>query len=122
MEAMDAQAAVPVRPLPAEGPPAAEDRIELGLTGMTCAACAARIEKMLNRVPGVQATVNFATEIATVGFDPATATPAQLIEAVARAGYGASVRRDSEAQRAGDKARKERDYAALKRDFMSRRS
>ncbi len=118
MEPMDAQAAVPVRPLPAEGPPAAEDRIELGLTGMTCAACAARIEKVLNRVPGVHAAVNFATEVATVGFDPATATPAQLIEAVARAGYGASVRRDSEAQRAGDKARKERDYQALKRDFI----
>ena len=115
---MDAQAAVPVRPRPADGPPAAEDRIELGLTGMTCAACAARIEKVLNRVPGVHAAVNFATEVATVGFDPATATPAQLIEAVARAGYGASVRRDSDAQRASDKARKERDYQALKRDFI----
>ncbi len=96
----------------------AQDRIEFGLTGMTCAACAARIEKVLNRVPGVHAAVNFATEVATVGFDPATATPAQLIEAVARAGYGASVRRESEAQRAGDKARKERDYQALKRDFV----
>jgi Cu+-exporting ATPase len=75
-------------------------------------------EKVLNRVPGVHAAVNFATEVATVGFDPATATPAQLIEAVTRAGYGASVRRDSDAQRADDKARKQRDYEALRRDFV----
>ena len=63
-----------------------QERIELGLTGMTCAACAARIEKVLNRVPGVHAAVNFATEIASIGFDPATATPDQLIATVARAG------------------------------------
>jgi len=116
---MDAQAVAPARSGTPEGPPRqTQDRIELGLTGMTCAACAARIEKVLNRVPGVQAAVNFATEVATVGFDPATATPAQLIEAVTRAGYGASVRRDSDAQRAGDKARKKRDYEALRRDFV----
>ena len=47
---------------------------------MTCAACAARIEKSLNRVPGVKAAVNFATETASVGYDPALADPAQLID------------------------------------------
>ena len=51
----------------------AQERVELGLTGMTCAACAARIEKSLNRLPGVTAAVNFATETAAVGFDPASA-------------------------------------------------
>jgi Cu+-exporting ATPase len=97
---------------------AAEDRLELGLTGMTCAACAARIEKVLNRVPGVHASVNFATEVAAVRFDPASATTEQLIAAVTRAGYGASVRHDSEAERAEVKARKVRDYQALRREFL----
>ncbi len=97
---------------------AAEDRLELGLTGMTCAACAARIEKVLNRVPGVHASVNFATEVAAVRFDPASATTEQLIAAVTRAGYGASVRHDSEAERAEEKARKVRDYQALRREFL----
>ena len=93
-------------------------RVELGLSGMTCAACAARIEKVLNRVPGVQATVNFATETATVGFDPAAATPDALIAAVARAGYGATVRRDPEADRKRDQARKAAEFAQLKREFV----
>ena len=56
----------------------AQERVELGLTGMTCAACAARIEKVLNRVPGVHAAVNFATEIATVGFDPVALQQSRL--------------------------------------------
>ena len=92
-------------------------RVEFGLTGMTCAACATRIEKVLNRVPGVQATVNFATETATIGFDPAAATPDALIAAVARAGYGATVRRDPEADRKRDQARKAAEFAQLKREF-----
>jgi P-type Cu+ transporter len=96
----------------------AQERIELGLTGMTCAACAARIEKVLNRVPGAHAAVNFATEIATVGFDPATATPDQLIAAVTRAGYGASIRRDTEVERAATKARKQREVRSLRTEFL----
>ena len=115
---MDAQAVVAARSGSAEGPRAAQDRIELGLTGMTCAACAARIEKVLNRVPGVHAAVNFATEIAAVGFDATLATPDQLIAAVARAGYGASVRRDSEAERANAKSRKARDVRILRNEFF----
>ncbi|HEY5309722.1 MAG TPA: heavy metal-associated domain-containing protein, partial [Casimicrobiaceae bacterium] len=82
---MDSHAAVAARSIPGTGvAPAVEERLELGLTGMTCAACAARIEKVLNRVPGVHAAVNLATEIATVGFDGAIATPEQMIAAVAR--------------------------------------
>jgi Cu+-exporting ATPase len=95
-----------------------QEHVELGLTGMTCAACAARIEKTLNRVPGVHAAVNFATETATVGYDPAAATADDLIAAVARAGYGAAVRRDPEADREQDQARKSREYAQLKREFV----
>jgi Cu+-exporting ATPase len=116
---MDAPALVPERSFSAAGaPPAPRNRLELGLTGMTCAACAARIEKVLNRVPGVHAAVNFATEIATVGFDSAIATPEQMIAAVARAGYGARVRRESEAERADDKARKAREYRALGTELL----
>jgi len=92
-------------------------RVELGLTGMTCAACATRIEKVLNRVPGVQATVNFATETATIGFDPTAATTDALIAAVTRAGYGATVRRDPEADRKRDQARKAAEFAQVKREF-----
>ncbi len=94
------------------------ERVELGLTGMTCAACATRIEKVLNRVPGVAATVNFATETATVGFDPAAVTAEQLIATVARAGYGAAVRRDPEEDRRRDQARKAAEFAALRREFV----
>ena len=106
-------------PVPRTEPVATDGaRVELGLTGMTCAACAARIEKVLNRMPGVHAAVNFATETAGVTFDPATAGPAQLIAAVERAGYGASVRRDPEADRARDKARKSAEFLSLKRDVI----
>ena len=57
---------------------------------MTCAACAARVEKKLNAIDGVRATVNFATERATVTA-PASVPVQQLIEAVEQAGYGAEV-------------------------------
>ncbi len=64
--------------------------IDLTLTGMTCAACAARIEKVLNRADGVEAAVNFATETARVRFDPDKSDPKRLIEAVRKAGYDAA--------------------------------
>ena len=44
-------------------------RLELPIEGMTCAACATRIERKLNKLDGVDATVNYATERATVAFD-----------------------------------------------------
>jgi len=94
----------------------AQQRVELGLEGMTCAACAARIEKVLNRLPGVQASVNFATETANARFDATSASADQMLDAVARAGYRAFVRSDPEAERAADKARKAAAYAALKRE------
>ena len=65
---------------------------------MTCAACAARIEKVLNRTDGVQAAVNFATETAHVEFDAARVTPQALIEAVRKAGYDAAPAVDPFAQ------------------------
>src|SRR5207244_2596373 len=63
---------------------------ELAIGGMTCASCVARIERKLGRVPGVsEASVNLATEKATVRYDPeATDVPA-LVGAVEAAGYTA---------------------------------
>ncbi|AQA20887.1 heavy-metal-associated domain protein [Rhodococcus sp. MTM3W5.2] len=64
--------------------------IELAIGGMTCASCAARIEKRLNKMEGVTATVNYATEKAKVVFDPAV-TSADLVAEVEKAGYSATV-------------------------------
>jgi Cu+-exporting ATPase len=68
---------------------AATDRIDLPIAGMSCAACAARVEKTLNALDGVTASVNYATERASVEFDAATVSPAALVDAVTRAGYSA---------------------------------
>ena len=65
--------------------------VELEVTGMTCAACAARIEKKLNRLEGVSATVNYATEKAVVSFDAGAYEPGDLIATVQSIGYDAHV-------------------------------
>lgn len=63
--------------------------IDFGVTGMTCTSCSARVERKLNKVAGVEATVNYATETASVRYDPASTTPAQLIDVIRGAGYDA---------------------------------
>ena len=65
--------------------------LELPITGMTCASCANRIERKLNKLDGVSATVNYATEKARVEFDPGAVAPEQLVEAVEAAGYSAAL-------------------------------
>ena len=75
--------------------------VELPITGMTCASCAARVERSLNGVDGVSATVNYATERAAVDYDPATVGAAQLVDAVEAVGYGAVLRPD---EHVGDEA------------------
>ncbi|ROP61422.1 cation-translocating P-type ATPase [Curtobacterium sp. PhB115] len=66
--------------------------VELDITGMTCASCANRIERKLGKLPGVTATVNYATEKAQVQVTAdGPADPAALIAAVESAGYGATV-------------------------------
>ncbi|MBQ0897032.1 copper-translocating P-type ATPase [Micromonospora sp. U56] len=70
--------------------PAATGLIELQIGGMTCASCAARIEKKLNKLGGVTATVNYATEKARVQFPPQL-SPADLIATVEQTGYTAQV-------------------------------
>ncbi|MFJ4092844.1 heavy metal translocating P-type ATPase [Kitasatospora sp. NPDC089913] len=72
------------------GPTAVRERVELSIGGMTCAACAARIEKKLNRMDGVEATVNYATEKARVDFGPDVSV-ADLIATVENTGYTAEL-------------------------------
>ena len=67
----------------------ATEHLDLPITGMTCASCASRIEKKLNRLDGVEASVNYATEKATVDYDAGAVAPDQLLEAVESAGYAA---------------------------------
>ncbi|MGE5422709.1 MAG: heavy metal translocating P-type ATPase [Ignavibacteriales bacterium] len=68
----------------------AVDKVELKIEGMTCAACAARVEKGLTKLPGVErAAVNLATETATVQFFSAQLTVNDLIQTVIRTGYKA---------------------------------
>ena len=64
------------------------ERIELPITGMTCASCANRVERRLNKLDGVSASVNYATETAAVDYDPDVAID-KLVAAVEAAGYGA---------------------------------
>ena len=70
-------------------------QVELAISGMTCASCAGRIERKLNKLDGVTATVNYATEQARVSF-PETLTAEDLIAAVATAGYTAALPSQSE--------------------------
>lgn len=91
----------------ASPPPTVGPSIELEIGGMTCASCAMRIEKKLNKLDGVTATVNYATEKAKVqapeGVDPET-----LIAEVAKAGYAASLpRKGAVANEAGVEAEDE---------------
>jgi Cu+-exporting ATPase len=94
-----------------------KERIELALEGMTCAACATRIEKVLNRIPGTEATVNFASESARVSLDPRQANAAQLIAAVERAGYHARVRRDASVEKNLSEAQQTAERRRLTREF-----
>lgn len=63
--------------------------VELAVSGMTCTSCAARIEKKLNRLDGVDACVNYATEKAAVRYDPTRLSPADLVATVEATGYTA---------------------------------
>jgi Cu+-exporting ATPase len=71
---------------------AVHERVRLDIEGMTCASCAARIEKRLGAVDGVEdCSVNLATREASVAFDPARVRAASLVEAVEETGYRASL-------------------------------
>jgi Cu+-exporting ATPase len=90
--------------------------LDLAISGMTCAACSTRLERVLNQVPGVEARVNLATEKARLRYTPGLATPDDLVAAVARAGFAATP--ISEASRAEEKARKAAEYRDELRVFL----
>jgi Cu+-exporting ATPase len=72
------------------------ENVTIPVTGMSCASCSGRVEKALSRSDGVsEASVNLATERASVSYDPEVTTPESLVEAVRDAGYGAEVRQTS---------------------------
>ncbi len=88
---------------------------ELAISGMTCASCVARVERKLGKVEGVRAaTVNLATERATVAYDPSHVKVAQLIGAVEAGGYGAAPVAD-DAATDGGAAEEARRRRALRR-------
>ncbi|MCA9761628.1 MAG: copper-translocating P-type ATPase [Gemmatimonadetes bacterium] len=73
-------------------PGSAAEAVTLDVTGMTCAACQARVQRTLERTPGVaSATVDLMLGRAAVRYDPAQLDPGRLIEVVERTGYGAAV-------------------------------
>jgi Cu+-exporting ATPase len=95
-----------------EVPPAT---LDIAIGGMTCAACAARIEKQLNKLEGVEAAVNFAAEKAHVRYVPGLADPERLVATVVKAGFSASI--SSNDTRAEEKARKLAVYREELRRF-----
>ncbi|OBK45473.1 heavy metal translocating P-type ATPase [Mycobacterium kubicae] len=80
-------------PIVQDADPRSVRRIQLDISGMSCAACASRVETKLNKVPGVRASVNFATRVATI--DVVDARVEDLCAAVEQAGYQAVARADS---------------------------
>src|SRR5438105_978166 len=81
-------------------------QVELTIGGMTCASCAARVERKLNRVEGVTATVNFATEKASVTA-AGSVTDEQLVKVVEDTGYTAALPSTVEDEAAAEPAPEE---------------
>ena len=118
-----AAGAVPAGTAAAGTPPAtgagAGATIRIPVSGMTCAACQARVQRTLQKQPGVRdASVNLMMHTAAVTYDPAVVTPDGLVEAVRRTGYGAELARPDETafeeQEARDRAQAE-EFVALRR-------
>src|SRR3954451_1219444 len=78
--------------------------VDLLVGGMTCASCVARVEKKLNRLEGVEATVHLATASARVRFDPDLVEPATLVQTVERTGYTAALSSTAENDPMADEA------------------
>ncbi|MFF4804104.1 heavy metal translocating P-type ATPase [Streptomyces sp. NPDC001351] len=90
--------------------------VELLIGGMTCASCAARVEKKLNRMDGVTATVNFATEKAKVTY-PAGIQVADLIATVVKTGYTAEQPPPPQPEPAGERAAEDPEPASYRQRF-----
>lgn len=84
-----------------------EERVEFKVTGMTCAACSSRIDKVLNKTEGItSASVNLTTEIATVNYYPDLISTEEIIERIKKLGYEAIKREDEQAQSSEARATK----------------
>ncbi|WP_347709259.1 heavy metal translocating P-type ATPase [Bacillus sp. FJAT-47783] len=82
----------------------ATEQVELNITGMTCAACSNRIEKVLNKLEGVEkAVVNLALEKAQVQYEKGVLTPKDIIERIKKLGYGASLKENEDSKNAREK-------------------
>ncbi len=88
---------------------------EFAIGGMTCAACSARIERQLNKLPGVEAVVNLPAERAQIRFDPAQVDVERLIATIVKTGFTATP--SSADTRGEEKQRKEAAYRAEVRRF-----
>jgi P-type Cu+ transporter len=102
-----------------DGPIATGEKIRIPVSGMTCAACQARVQSALARSPGVlNASVNLMMRDAAVTYDPALATPDDLVAVIRKTGYGAELARPDESafeeQEARDRAQLE-EVAELRR-------
>jgi Cu+-exporting ATPase len=98
-----------------------DERIDLPITGMTCAACAGRIERSLNKAEGVStASVNLATERATVHYDPAITDPDNIVATIRDAGYDAIVPVAEAGVDSSDDVRRAHDdaYRLARRKFI----
>ena len=89
-----------------------ENSISFPVTGMTCAACQARVQRALTAEHGViDASVNLVTRSAAVRYDPAAVTPQELIEAVRATGYDAELPAAEESPLSADRAREETEVS-----------
>ena len=78
------------------------DTLTIPVSGMTCAACSSRIQRTLEKTPGVaSATVNLMTGSATIEYEPSATSPEQLVEAIRETGYGAELPASSDADDVG---------------------
>ena len=91
--------------------------LDLGVTGMTCTSCSSRVERKLNKLEGVSASVNFATEAAAIEYDSQTVSPQELISVVEGAGYGAFDMAGAKTEE--PQAEKSRDGGLLRRTIIS---
>ncbi|EET78226.1 heavy metal translocating P-type ATPase [Corynebacterium tuberculostearicum] len=91
--------------------------LDLGVTGMTCTSCSARVERKLNKLEGVSASVNFATEAAAIEYDSQSVSPQELISVVESAGYGAFDMAGAKAEE--PQAEKSSDGGLLRRTIIS---
>lgn len=101
------------------------EHIDIGVTGMTCTSCSSRVERKLNKLEGVQATVNFATESAAVDYDPEKLSRTDLINTIQKTGYGAFVLSDDHTEETAEQPtqttpdqHKEQEIAELKHRFI----